>query len=54
MITNDGGGIVDDCIITRDGPKSFYVVSNAGCADKVTTALKVITRLAFASNVRFT
>ena len=42
MITNDRGGIVDDCIITRDGPKSFYMVSNAGSADKVTAALQVI------------
>ena len=41
VITNDRGGIVDDCIISRDGPKSFYVVSNAACADKVSMALKV-------------
>ncbi len=34
MFTNDKGGIIDDCIITRTGPQSFYVVANAGCADK--------------------
>ncbi|KAI9735290.1 MAG: hypothetical protein M1834_001881 [Cirrosporium novae-zelandiae] len=28
------GGIVDDTIITRIGPESFYVVTNAGCRDK--------------------
>ncbi|XP_064400456.1 aminomethyltransferase, mitochondrial-like [Halichondria panicea] len=34
VFTNDKGGIIDDCIITRTGPQSFYVVANAGCADK--------------------
>lgn len=34
VLTNDGGGIIDDCIITRVGPNSFYMVCNAGCADK--------------------
>ena len=28
------GGIVDDTIITRLGPESFYVVTNAGCREK--------------------
>lgn len=28
------GGIVDDTIITRLGPDSFYVVTNAGCREK--------------------
>ncbi len=28
------GGIVDDTIITRLGPQSFYVVTNAACRDK--------------------
>lgn len=28
------GGIVDDTIITRLGPESFYVVTNAGCRQK--------------------
>lgn len=33
-MTNDRGGIVDDCIITRINSKCFYVVANAGCAEK--------------------
>ncbi|KAI5780530.1 hypothetical protein EDC01DRAFT_730728 [Geopyxis carbonaria] len=28
------GGIVDDVMITRTGPESFFVVTNAGCAEK--------------------
>jgi aminomethyltransferase len=28
------GGIVDDTIITRQGPESFHVVTNAGCREK--------------------
>jgi aminomethyltransferase len=28
------GGIVDDTIITRLGPETFYVVTNAGCREK--------------------
>ncbi|KAI0482769.1 hypothetical protein GGR56DRAFT_663529 [Xylariaceae sp. FL0804] len=28
------GGIVDDLVITREGPESFYLVTNAGCRDK--------------------
>jgi aminomethyltransferase len=28
------GGIVDDTVITRLGPESFYVVTNAGCREK--------------------
>ena len=34
MYTNEAGGIIDDCIITKAGRQSYYVVSNAGCADK--------------------
>ncbi len=34
VYTNELGGIIDDCIITKTGPQSYYVVSNAGCADK--------------------
>ena len=30
VITNSAGGIIDDCIITRTGQQSFFVVSNAG------------------------
>ncbi|KAI9833886.1 MAG: hypothetical protein M1819_003395 [Sarea resinae] len=28
------GGIVDDTVITRLGPESFYIVTNAACRDK--------------------
>lgn len=34
------GGIVDDTIITKLGPESFYVVTNAGCRDKDLAYLK--------------
>lgn len=42
LITNDAGGIVDDCIITRAGEKSFYVVSNASRREVVLDLLKVM------------
>ncbi|KAK4046760.1 Aminomethyltransferase, mitochondrial [Microbotryomycetes sp. JL201] len=32
VLLNDEGGIIDDCMITRWGPESFYLVTNAGCA----------------------
>lgn len=31
---NGQGGIKDDCIITKDDDKSFFVVLNAGCKEK--------------------
>lgn len=31
---NEKGGIKDDCIITKDDDKLFFVVLNAGCKDK--------------------
>ncbi len=34
------GGIVDDTILTRLGPESFYVVTNAGCREKDLKYLK--------------
>lgn len=34
LLTTDEGGIIDDLIINRT-PEHLYVVSNAGCADKV-------------------
>lgn len=34
------GGIVDDTVITRLGPQSFYVVTNAACRDKDTAYLR--------------
>ena len=34
VFTTDNGGIIDDLIVTRTGEQSFYVVANAGCAEK--------------------
>ncbi len=34
VLLNETGGIVDDTIVTRLGPDSFYVVTNAGCREK--------------------
>ena len=34
VLTNEDGGMVDDLIITRTGPESFFAVINAGCKDK--------------------
>ncbi|KAK5461298.1 Aminomethyltransferase, mitochondrial [Exophiala xenobiotica] len=31
VLLNDGGGIVDDTVITALGPEDFYFVTNAGC-----------------------
>ncbi|KAI9841750.1 MAG: Aminomethyltransferase, mitochondrial [Sclerophora amabilis] len=33
------GGIVDDMVITRLGPETFYLVTNAGCREKDTAYL---------------
>lgn len=41
LLTNDHGGIIDDCIVTRTGPQDFFIVSNAGCADKDLRHLRV-------------
>lgn len=41
MFTTAQGGIIDDCIITRSGPHSFFVVSNAGRAEEVQGHVKV-------------
>lgn len=41
MLTTETGGIMDDCIVTRTGDQSFYIVANAGCADKDMAHLKV-------------
>lgn len=40
FLLRNTGGIVDDTIITRLGPKFFYVVTNAGCRDKDLAFLK--------------
>lgn len=39
LFTTESGGIIDDLIINKT-PDHLYVVSNAGCADKVTKHLK--------------
>ena len=41
VLTTDSGGIIDDLIVTRTGEQSFYVVANAGCADKDMAHLRV-------------
>ena len=41
VLTNANGGIIDDCIVTRTGAESFYIVSNAGCAEKDLSHLRV-------------
>ena len=41
VITNSSGGIIDDCIVTRTGPDSFYFVSNAGREDADMTHMMV-------------
>lgn len=41
VFTTETGGIIDDCIVTRTGDQSFYIVANAGCADKDMAHLKV-------------
>ena len=40
LLINDDGGIIDDLIINKTA-NNLYVVSNAGCADKVKTKLQV-------------
>jgi aminomethyltransferase len=34
VLTNENGGIIDDLIITKLSPQSFFAVINAGCKDK--------------------
>ena len=41
VILNESGGIVDDAIVNRISDTRFYVVANAGCADKDLAHLKV-------------
>ena len=43
VLTTESGGIIDDLIVTRIGEQSFYVVANAGCADKDLLHLRVRT-----------
>lgn len=41
MFTTAKGGIIDDCIVTRTGENTFYIVSNAGRADADLHHIKV-------------
>ncbi|TPX71157.1 aminomethyltransferase [Spizellomyces sp. 'palustris'] len=34
LFTNENGGIIDDTVVNKQDDKGFYVVSNAGCAEK--------------------
>lgn len=34
LLTNDSGGVLDDLIITRWGPDTFFLVVNAGCKEQ--------------------
>lgn len=40
VLTNDQGGIIDDCIITNLDHERYFIVYNAGCKDKDTTWIK--------------
>ena len=40
LFTNENGGIRDDCIINNAGD-CLYIVSNAGCADKIAPLMEV-------------
>ena len=50
LFTNENGGIRDDCIINNAGD-CLYIVSNAGCADKIAPLMEVI--LFFLSSDKF-
>lgn len=41
LMTNNGGGVIDDAILTCTGQNSYYLVSNASRADEVIKRLKV-------------
>ncbi|KAJ3416520.1 hypothetical protein HDV05_001257 [Chytridiales sp. JEL 0842] len=34
LFTNENGGIIDDTVINKQSADAYYVVSNAGCAEK--------------------
>ncbi|KAK6458177.1 Aminomethyl transferase [Scheffersomyces xylosifermentans] len=40
VLLNEQGGVIDDCIITRHGDESFYMVTNAGCREKDVNFIK--------------
>jgi len=41
LFTNENGGILDDLIINKTDEGYLYVVSNAGCSDKIKAHFKV-------------
>jgi aminomethyltransferase len=34
LFTNENGGIIDDTVINKKSDSEYYIVSNAGCAEK--------------------
>lgn len=40
LFTNENGGIIDDTVINKQDEQALYVVSNAGCAEKVLTHVR--------------
>ncbi|KAJ3124010.1 hypothetical protein HK098_001441 [Nowakowskiella sp. JEL0407] len=40
LFINKDGGIIDDTVINKQDDKAYYVVSNAGCADKDLTHIR--------------
>lgn len=40
VLLNKDGGVIDDCIITKHGKDSFYIVTNAGCREKDVAFIK--------------
>ena len=41
VFTNRNGGIMDDVIVNKTSEGYLYLVSNAGCRDKIQSHLKV-------------
>ena len=41
VFTNEDGGILDDLMVTKTSDGYLYVVSNAGCAEKDLSHMKV-------------
>lgn len=44
LFTNENGGIMDDLIINKTEENFLYIVSNAGCSDKIKQHLEVINK----------
>ena len=41
LFTNENGGILDDVIVNKVDEGFLYLVSNAGCSEKIKAHLKV-------------